>query len=120
MHLSILRGLASRCARDAYPRGMTEYGKPGKTCSCPFCEGWRPVVHGTPTLTQWQKAKKTVKGASENTPEHALTAHAYRPSTVRAAAPGKRQHRRVVMVDTWNGDIEGISSGGLQNTEQYA
>merc|ERR1712023_581656 len=32
MELSIPCGLASRCARDANPRGMAEFGKRGKTC----------------------------------------------------------------------------------------
>ena len=36
MRLSIPRGLASRCARDANPRGMEECKKQGKTCGCPF------------------------------------------------------------------------------------
>ena len=64
MRLSILRGLASRCARDANPRGMAECEKRVKTCGSPFREGWRPVVHGTPTLAEWKSARNKGKHAA--------------------------------------------------------
>ena len=77
----ILRGLASCCARDANPRGIgsctfcrvwalchsVRVGVPYCTGCQPsrnkqlgfrlsFCEGWRPVHSGTPTLTEWTVA----------------------------------------------------------------
>jgi len=58
---AILRGLASRCLRDAHPHRSRD-ANPHRMASAmffcvsgvvPFCEGWRPVGHGTPTLTEW-------------------------------------------------------------------
>ena len=67
MQLSILGWLASRCARDANPRGMESSMFSLVSRTLPFRVGWRSVHNGTPTNAEWQSARNETKHGETRT-----------------------------------------------------
>ena len=59
--------MASRKQRDANPYRMAQHQKQEEKWHWPFCEGWRPVNNGTPTLTDWDNTSNS--GKNGTTPE---------------------------------------------------